>query len=110
MTSIKTRSTAIEELTSTTRAKMVNLGGRLRAARKRRGWTFAQCAEISGVSTTTLKGIERGEPNIGFGLYVAVLQAYGITTELDGLCLISKDHGLIAPDEPTYKVTFDEDL
>ena len=110
MTNIKTRSTAIEGLTSATKAKMANFGERLRAARKRRGWTYTQCAEISGVSMTTLKGIEKGEPNIGFGLYVAVLQAYGITTELDGMCLMSKDHGVIPPGEPIYKVMFDDDL
>ncbi|WP_373568264.1 helix-turn-helix domain-containing protein [Marinimicrobium sp. ABcell2] len=109
----RSRTLAIDNLTDVTRVKMNHLGGRLRAARQRRGWSYERCAEFAKVSTTTIKGIERGDPAIGFGFYVAVLQAFGMVTELDGLCLICKDHFLgpgAAESGITKKVTFDDDL
>lgn len=109
----KSRTRAIDNLTDVTRLKMSHLGGRLRAARLRRGWSYERCAGFANVSTTTLKGIERGDPAIGFGFYVAVLQAFGMVTELDGLCLICKDQFLgpgAAESGITTKVAFDHDL
>lgn len=109
----KTRTRAIDNLTDVTCLKMYHLGRRLRAARLRREWSYERCAGFANVSTTTLKGIERGDPAIGFGFYVAVLQAFGMVTELDGLCLICKDQFLgpgAAESGITTKVAFDNDL
>ncbi len=43
------------------------LGSRVRLARKRRRWTITQLAERTGVSETTIRKIERGEPSVALG-------------------------------------------
>jgi transcriptional regulator with XRE-family HTH domain len=43
------------------------LGSRVRLARKRRRWTITQLAERTGVSETTIRKIERGDPSVALG-------------------------------------------
>lgn len=50
-------------------------GHRLRAARKRFGWTLAQLAERSGVSITTISRAERGQLALGYENFTALGRA-----------------------------------
>lgn len=50
-------------------------GLRLRAARKRFGWTLAQLAERSGVSITTISRAERGQLALGYENFTALGRA-----------------------------------
>jgi transcriptional regulator with XRE-family HTH domain len=50
-------------------------GHRLRAARKRFGWTLAELAERSGVSITTISRAERGQLALGYENFTALGRA-----------------------------------
>ena len=43
------------------------LGSRVQLARKLRRWTLVQLAERVGVSETTVRKIERGDPSVALG-------------------------------------------
>lgn len=43
------------------------LGARVRLARKHRRWTIMQLAERTGVSETTVRKIEHGDPSVALG-------------------------------------------
>src|SRR6266542_3452916 len=58
------------------------LGERLRAARKRQRVTAVSAAEAAGISRVTLHRIERGEPTVAVGAWVAVAGALGLTFDL----------------------------
>lgn len=51
------------------------LGAQVVAARRRRRWSVTRLAEQAGVSTPTLRKVERGDPSVALGtaLDVAVL-------------------------------------
>lgn len=94
-------------------AKSREFGARLKTARHRREWSLAECCSRSGVAVTTLKALEKGSPSVGWGYYLALLQLYGMTSEVDGLCHSGSDPllGGVAPLGYTHeKVKFDEDL
>jgi len=71
-------------------ALLTELGGRLRAARMRRGMTQADMALRVGVSVPTLSKLESGDPSTNFATVARVLAVLGIA---DDLALIaSEDH------------------
>lgn len=64
------------------RAQLLRLGTRLREARKHQKVTAVAAAEAAGLSRVTLHRIERGEPNVAMGAWVAVASALGLSIEL----------------------------
>ena len=54
------------------------LGGRLREARKQQQVSAAAAAEAAGMSRVTLHRIERGEPSVTIGAWLAVASALGL--------------------------------
>jgi transcriptional regulator with XRE-family HTH domain len=62
--------------------RLVLLGARIRAARKRRRITAVAAAEAAGISRVTLHRIERGEPTVAIGAWLAVAGALGLTLDL----------------------------
>lgn len=44
------------------------LGGLIKVARKKRGWSEAELAERAGMTRTTLRKIEQGDPTCSLGL------------------------------------------
>jgi transcriptional regulator with XRE-family HTH domain len=62
--------------------RLVQLGERLRAIRKRQRVTTVAAAEAAGISRLTLHRIERGEPTVAIGAWVATASALGLVLEL----------------------------
>ena len=60
------------------RERLAALGARLRGARKRQRITAVAAAEAAGLSRVTLHRIERGEPSVAVGAWVAVASALGL--------------------------------
>ena len=64
------------------RQLLVQLGGRLRAARVHQGWTASQMAERVGISRTTLASVEAGAASPAIGTYLKVLGVLGLAGDL----------------------------
>jgi transcriptional regulator with XRE-family HTH domain len=62
--------------------RLALLGERLRAARKRQRVTSIAAAEAAGISRVTLHRIERGEPTVAVGAWMAVASALGLEFDL----------------------------
>lgn len=58
------------------RERLVVLGENLQVARKRRGKNEEQAAEMIGVSRSTLRRMEEGDPGVKMGTYLAALESY----------------------------------
>lgn len=56
---------------------LIALGAQLRAARKAQKVSAVALAEVAGLSRLTLHRIERGEPGVAMGHWLAVAQALG---------------------------------
>jgi transcriptional regulator with XRE-family HTH domain len=67
---------------ATDRERLTQLGERLRAARKRQRVTTVAAAEAAGISRVTLHRIERGEPTVAMGAWVAAAAALGLSFDL----------------------------
>lgn len=65
------------------------LGENIRLARLRRGFSMELVAERVGMSRTTLRAVERGEPAVTLGSYANVLHSLGL----------HEDIGLLARDD-----------
>jgi transcriptional regulator with XRE-family HTH domain len=73
------------KLTPIAKAALDRLGDRLRLARQRRGLTAAMVAERAGLTPFTLRRVERGEPGVTIGAYIAVIHVLGLTAEIDAV-------------------------
>ena len=62
--------------------RLAALGARLRAARKQQKVSAVATAEAAGMSRVTLHRIERGEPGVAVGAWVAAAGALVLTLEL----------------------------
>lgn len=62
--------------------RLALLGERIRTARKRQRVTAVAAAQAAGISRVTLHRIERGEPTVAVGAWVAVATALGLSFEL----------------------------
>ena len=58
--------------------RLALLGERIRTARKRQRVTAVAAAQTAGISRVTLHRIERGEPTVAVGAWVAVATALGL--------------------------------
>ena len=67
------------------------LGGDIKDARRRRRLTMAVVAERAFTSRSTLQRIEEGDPNVGIGIYAAVLNALGLLDGIGALADITHD-------------------
>ena len=64
------------------------VGENIRNARLRRRFSSLLVAERAGMTRTTLRSIERGQPGVSFGAYANVLLTLGLERDL---LLIAKD-------------------
>ena len=76
------------------RQLLIQLGGRLRAARVLRGWTASQVADRAGISRTTLSAVESGAPSPAIGTYLKVLGVLGMAGDL---ALVATGEGANVP-------------
>ena len=74
------------------RELLARLGEQVRAARERQKVSAVAAAEAAGVSRVTLHRIERGEPSVAMGAWIAVASTLGVT-----LTVLEP----VAPKEPT---------
>ena len=70
---------------------LTELGENIRLARLRRRFSARIVAERAGMTRTTLRSIERGNPNVMFGAYARVLLTLGLEKDL---ALLAKDDEL----------------
>ena len=68
--------------------KLQIVGGQIKLARLRRGWTAQEIAEKAAVGRSTITQIEKGSPSVSMGMYLAVLTALGLS---DDILLLAKD-------------------
>jgi len=54
------------------------LGARIRLARRERRWSMQELAERAGITTPTLRGIERGDLTVGLGAAFEVAALVGV--------------------------------
>lgn len=66
----------------TDQKRLALLGERIRTARKRQQVTAIAAAQAAGISRVTLHRIERGEPTVAIGAWIAVATALGLTFDL----------------------------
>ena len=62
-----------------------HLGEGIRIARQQRRWPQSLLAEKAGISTLTLRHLEKGSPGVSLGVYTAVLWALGLEELLSPL-------------------------
>lgn len=67
---------------ATDQERLAHLGERLRTVRKRQRVTTIAAAEAAGISRVTLHRIERGEPTVAIGAWVAAASALGLAFDL----------------------------
>ena len=67
------------------------LGENILLAYKRRNYTQTLLSERTGLSRATIRKIERGDPTVSMGHYVAVLGVLGLAYDL---ALVAKDDEL----------------
>ena len=64
------------------RRLLQELGENIRLARLRRGFSMELVAERAGMSRTTLRAVEAGEPGVTLGSYANVLHSLGLPEDL----------------------------
>lgn len=61
---------------------LAKAGENIQLARLRRNFSAAIVAERTGISRNTLRAIEHGDPNVGFGAYAKVLLCLGLENDI----------------------------
>lgn len=73
-------------------ARAAELGGRIRQQRKSLRVRVETLAEAAGVSRVTVYRIEKGEPSVTLGAYLAVSSALGLTIDVGVTSAGGKTH------------------
>ena len=62
---------------------LANMGENIKLARLRRNLSAELVSERASISRATLNSIEKGEPSVSIGAYMAVLHALGMAGEFE---------------------------
>ena len=62
--------------------RLTLIGENIRLARLRRRLSAEQISERAGITRTTLRGVERGDPSVSFGAYANVFFCLGLENDL----------------------------
>ena len=71
-----------QTLSSAARQALKRMGANVREARVRRNMTQAELADRACTSHVTLMRLEKGDPSVGLGVLVRVLDILGLTDDL----------------------------
>ena len=69
------------------RRLLKQLGENTKLAYKRRGYTQVLLSERTGLSRLTIRKIEKGDPTVSIGHYLAVLSVLGLAGDLANVAL-----------------------
>ena len=69
------------------RRLLEQLGENIKLACKRRGYTQVLISERTGLSRLTIRKIEKGDPSVSIGHYLAVLSALGLAGDVAKVAL-----------------------
>jgi len=69
------------------RRLLEQLGENIKLACRRRGYTQVLISERTGLSRLTIRRIERGDPGVSIGHYLAVLSVLGLAGDLANVAL-----------------------
>lgn len=90
----------IEEVMPTSLKRAIRkLGHDINTARRRRKLTVAMMTQRAGISKPTYLRVEKGDPNVSFGIYCMVLFALGEAGRISELLDISRDETGLLLDE-----------
>ena len=73
------------------RRLLEQFGENIKLASKRRGYTQVLISERTGLSRLTIRKIEKGDPTVSIGHYLAVLSVLGLA---DDLARVAEDDAL----------------
>jgi transcriptional regulator with XRE-family HTH domain len=86
------------------RRALQRLGRDLRTARLRRGLTMETVASRAFTNRATLRRVENGDPGVGSGIYVSVINALGLLEQLSKVAdPVLDEVGLARADEALPK-------
>ena len=69
------------------RRLLEQLGENIKLACKRRGYTQVLISERTGLSRVTIRKIEKGDPSVSIGHYLAVLSVLGLAGDVAKVAL-----------------------
>jgi len=69
------------------RRLLEQLGENIKLACKRRGYTQVLISERTGLSRLTIRKIEKGDPSVSIGHYLAVLSVLGLAGDVANVAL-----------------------
>lgn len=69
------------------RRLLEQLGENIKLACKRRGYTQVLISERTGLSRLTIRKIEKGDPSVSIGHYLAVLSVLGLAGDFANVAL-----------------------
>jgi len=75
-------SNATDALTTTARKQLEYLGANIQKARKRRGITQKDLAQRVSASHVTISKLEKGNPSVGLGVLLMVLDVLGLVDDM----------------------------
>lgn len=89
-----------EIMPSSLKRAIKKLGRDINTARRRRRLTVDMMTQRAGISKPTYLRVEKGDPNVSFGIYCMVLFALGEADRIQNLLDISQDEtGLMLDEE-----------
>ncbi len=74
-----------------TRRALELLGGQIKLARKRRGWSESSLAERAGINRSTVSKIESGSPGVAIGTCFEIASLVGLPLFSDDPDVISRE-------------------
>lgn len=77
---------------------------RIKAQRKKRGWTLEEVENLTGISKKTLIRLEKGE-DVRLSTLVCVLKLLGITLAFDHVPTVNREDAVAAKEIRKYELT-----
>ncbi|NCD20535.1 MAG: XRE family transcriptional regulator [Actinobacteria bacterium] len=95
---------------------MALLGAQIANARAERRWTARELADRAGISVTTLRSAERGEPTVGVGVMFELATLVGVPlfaedrAQLDSMLDLERHRAALLPRRVRPSKDIDDDF